>query len=370
MLTKSAELQMKWNEIDQKVQKGILDDGSRASDMQLNIWEEEKRSLKTQIDTALANEQAHESRLKEATSESNSFLGDIDIGGVPVAESGLSALAYSVLNAKAQAKHVAAIEKISLAMSEMQANHQLEMEQMTKRAEDSEYTAEKLNMLNNDQNVKIYQLETDNAELDNKVRKGSEALAEATETIEKQNKTIEEYKKAELLGTPQKVLPTTSEQVAQQEAEFKASQIPVTSMEVDPNDFAKKTWIIETVVLAEKRSIHYFEKGLYRVVSSEEAEQLRADEANKKAAEEAIQAAIPTIATPDIPPVNEDTRQDEATTDKAPNETDQVDTAEPGLVNSQSTEDRASVEEESEVIALESLQAQVNAIKSHLGLVA
>ena len=349
MQLKSTEIQNRLNELDGLIQ-------GEASDVQKTIWENERNGLRDQLQIALTNEQAHEGRIQEATAESENILDDIEIAGVPIAESGLSELAYKILKAKVQAKFVAKVEALSNVLNEQQTESQQEIKAVTERAVQAEIMVSQLQVENKDLEVANYQLGLDNESLGIKVTKGAEMLGEATETIEEQKAIIEDYKKKELQGysAPQKVVLTTNEQVAQQEAQLRASQIPVTYMKADPNDFTSKIWNIITVIPEESRNIHYFEKGLYRLVDEVEAEQLRADEANKKAAEEAIQAAIPTINPTAIPFVNEDTRQDEATTDKAPNETDQVDATEPRLVDSQSTEDGTDAEKESEVITLSS----------------
>lgn len=104
-------------------------------------------------------------------------------------------------------------------------------------------------------------------------------------------------------------------------------------------------------------------KGRYIEISAVEAEQLREDYANKKAE---IEQSIPTLATPDIPPVTASTGQDEATTDVPFPKGDQVDTTTNGLVNQPQTEVGES-SEESEVVSraeFEALKAEVVELKA------
>lgn len=344
-------------------------DGKILQGNDASVVESTIREVKAHIADIQNRQQAHEGRIQEATAESSSFLGDIDIAGVPIAESGLSELAFNILNAKVQAKHIAAIGKLSLAMNEQQMQHQQELKTVTDRAIKAETDSNHYQTQNKDLEVANYQLGLEKDELDEKTRKGAELLYEATETIKNQDELIEKYKKAELLAPPLTVVLSTSEQVAQQEAQLKASRIKVTSMVVDTEDFAKRTWYVTDALTGETKAINYLEKGNYTVVTELEAEQLRADEANKKAELELQNTIIP-VMTPDINPVFETV---EATPQIPFHENQTAETADyqgnTGLERNQSL-DEGLGQDESEVITLETLKAEVEAIKTYLGIAA
>lgn len=350
MQTKSAELQMKLNELEESL-KG------NAPDVQKTIWENDKRVLAEQLQAALL-EESQENFAKDI--QANGYIMD----GLRSGQYTMAELAHTPEDYILQATAVQlwAIEQ------------EKKYEEGLKLANNLVLIAQNELLLADEKNISLskenYQICIENGDLLKKLKNATDI--------------IEELQVAQGDVIIPEVAPLTAEE---QDAQWKADNAKTNNrIKVSRIRNADETGIdtrksIVTIALTgeEVTTETIYLKGRYIEISAVEAEQLRADYANKKAE---IEQSIPTLATPDIPPVTASTGQDEATTDVPFQEKNQVDTAEFGLVDQPQT-DNGEGSEESEVDPepleqqLEQLygwhlelKSQVDAINAHLGLVA
>jgi hypothetical protein len=355
---KSAELQQQINELDQLIQNG-------AALSQLNLWEMERTEKRKELEAILAeeaNQQAHEVKLQEATESIGYILDTMVIEGFTIAELITDDDVYKLVRAGVQNVVVEITEKNLQSENELKSQHQAEIKAITERAENAEYRAEKLNELNNEQGVKIYQIEMENTELGNKVTKGADLLIEANSQIEQQKQHIGNLQTDIAIGVRGSLnvvnVPQDTSKLA---AEIMAKKVRITDVKFqDETGIDRRIKTAVEVLTGKEISYEAIYEKRYIILNLEESAQYRAEIEQKKVEEEALNAVIPTIET-NLEPVLEL----EAPAKEVPFQETMEDTNSQGDstdVRNESVEQV--VAEESEVITLESLHERVKALEA------
>jgi hypothetical protein len=360
-MRKINEIQADIDSTERAIQSGGVDQS------QIDLWNVQLTDFRKEMAEAESHIQAHEVKLQEATESIGYILDTMTIEGLTIAELITDDDIYKLVRAGVQNAYVEQAEKNLQAISEQQALHQAEIKAIMERVSLAEGKAEQLQSANSDLEVKNYQLTIENDELSNKVTKGAELLNDANSQIEQQKTHIEELQTQIAIGVRGALnvvhVPQDTSKIAE---EIRAKKVRITDVKYqDETGIDRRIKTAVEVLTGKEISYEAIYEKRYIILNLEEAAQYRAEIEQKKAEEEAQNAVIPTIetieyVTEEVEPVTEIPFQ--ATVEDTDSQGDSAD------VRNESMEQV--VEQESEVITLESLNAEIIAIKTHLGLAA
>lgn len=319
MSLKSAELQEQINELDQLIQNGVMEDGSRASDNQFNMWEmtrADKKKEQAEVLIVEANQQSLQERVEQAK-ETGYILDKIEIDGLP-------AIAFS----HTPENH----ELLAIAVQKWALEQQ---DAFNKTISNMEYELTQERILNNDLTSDVEKLERDNSQLALELKYAELSRDNAAKIIAEKD---EEIKRLQDKQNNAEAVPVAALSEEEKEknlmVEVMGKQIKVVNVEpINPDAFTNKMFKATNAVTGAYVEDYYIYLSLigenkpkrYEEVKEEVAEQLRTEYANKKAEQDALQAAIPTLEVPDVPPVNDVVLKDEAAEIQPFPESNQVD---------------------------------------------
>ncbi len=304
MQTKSAELQDQINELDQSIQNG-------ASDAQLNLWEMQRDELRLQKQAALAEEEQ-----TQVANESAGFIFDtLEVDGLTAPEIITDDAQYNLIRKGVQNLVVTLTSEHFKTVSELQSEHKQETEMLREFISCETLRADQMKDDNKDLEVANYQLELENAELSEKVTKIAALQYESDQQIAQQKQHIEDLQNQIAIGVRGALnVVNIPQDTSKFVAEINASKPRITSVRFkDENGIDTRTKRAENILTGETFDYEAIYEKRYIILNATEAEQYRADEANKKAEAELQLQIIPTLETPEIQPVNDVTETVEAT---------------------------------------------------------
>lgn len=368
MQSKSAEIQGKIDHLDQLIQQG-------AADAQLNLWEMQRDDLKKELAAALAeeaNQQAHQGRVNDATTEITTYFDTLYVGGQTMRELCSDEEAYQILRLSVSQAFIDQATKNSEVLSQVQTDSQAAIKQAIERANDFDNQNSTLVQENHRLNLELTDI-TSRFEAVNLLL--SEAPSSEETEILKQ-KVIDLEAQLALKTKADEPKGDAKSQIDAMVQERENKKVKITNLRLaDPSGINTKDYLATDVLTGEEISIHSNYIRSYKEVTAEEAEQI-------KAQADAINNSIPYVSTPDINPVNAVTETDEATTelpfqiptsDGGTDQTTDRDTTQDTLVE-QSTEESEVIREADHYrkpvtrFEYEALVARVDNIERHTNI--
>jgi hypothetical protein len=368
MQSKSAALQDEINTLNYLIQNGKTEDGSQANDAQLTLLEIKRDEKRKELIVALA-EEAQEQVVTESAGYA---LDTMEVDGLTAPEIITDDAQYNLIRKGFQI-YIMGMNTTHLNLiNALKAEHRQEIENIRECMSCETLRADQMQSDNKDLEVKNYQLGLDNDELENKVRKGAELLAEATSQIDQQKKHIEDLRAQQTLGIRQALnIVTEPQDTTGFKAEIDASKPRITDVKYkDEFGIDRRTKTAVEVLTGKPIEYQEYVEKRYIILNAEQAEQYRADEANKKAEIEAQQAAIPTLAVPELEPVNPVTEVVEAVNENPFPIEEEVRTA-VAMAEGSSSSDREVATEENEVVTraeFEQALARIERIERHANI--
>jgi vacuolar-type H+-ATPase subunit I/STV1 len=258
---------------------------------------------------------------QEATTERIGYILDnMTVEGLTIAEIITNDDEYKLVRKGVQEAFTLQAQSYEEQLNNLRASSFFNLKFMTDRANQAEQANEQLKTDNKNLETTNYQLTLDNEALDEKVRKGAEQLHEATQQIEQKNQHIQDLQNQIAIGVRGALnvvdIPQDTSKMA---AEIIARKVRITNVRFkDENGIDLRVKLAEVVLTGEIVEYEAIYEKRYIILNAEQAEQYRADEANKKAELELQNAVIPIapLAEPNIEPVNDVTETEETATEQ------------------------------------------------------
>lgn len=341
-----------------------LDAGIEAggSDAQLNLWEMERRDLKTKLDIILAQKSQQQATIAQI----GYILDTMTVEGLTIAEIITNDDEYKLVRKGVQEAFALQAGTYEHALQGFKDAAAIDTKNLTDRVNQAEQANEQLKSDNKTLETTNYELTIDNENLNSKVTKGADQNHELTQQIEQQKQHIDDLQNQIALGIRGALnvvdIPQDTSKMA---AEIIARKVRITDVcfkDINGIDLRLKQAVV--VLTGEKVEYEAIYEKRYIILNAAEAEQYKADEAAKKAELEA-QNNIP-----EIKPVN--AVQEEAATTEVTTfpEGHQVDANTDG--ENTPTEGNGPVHEvvqqaETPAVTLDSLKAELESLKSTHG---
>lgn len=345
------------NMMDQAIQGG----GSYES---LESWQSEKEKYEREYKETLAYlaEQQNLQERVEQAKETGYIFNELETSsGVKLPE-----LSYSPENNELQA---IAVQRFALAQEDAfnAKLNALEYELTQERIQNNDL----LDHIEQLEQIK-YQTDLETAELQAKLKNAADIIAENEIEIKKQANRISELLEQQT-GSAVPIAPLSEEEKETKlMAEVMGKQIKVVNVRPKSDSFDNQLFIATNVITGVEFEDHYIylckkaedKPRRYKEISQELADILREEYANKKAEIEAQNAIIPTIEQ-DIEPINA-VSEEEATTKEESFREEEIQTTDNGEVQGDQGNEslHEMVEQESEVITLESLHERLKAVEA------
>jgi predicted ribosome quality control (RQC) complex YloA/Tae2 family protein len=338
-MLKSAEIQDQINAIDAQIQAG-------ASDAQLNVWEMQKSDLKKELETALADEAASNQQQAQV----------LQIGGL---KSTLSSIFEATLPKDATVKLIGLTEYEST----QQTFNQL-VDQAVDEDQTALYAAFNTQLEQRDEKFRV--LTSQALDVQNQLDKASGTIQTQAETIAGYEKTIDDlHNAASHFNNEMHQKDIEIESLGQQLENAKETRF---NLQKQINNMPSAPQIID--ITPTKSSTALNEKiAQAKIESVKKFSNFYSDVTFKDGTSEVVHnSLLPTLEIPVLPTLDQSNVEQGNNVEQVIHPSE-IPTATAGLADSAPSVLGESAKEETPV-TLESLKAEVDAIKSHLGLVA
>lgn len=344
-----------------------------GSGVDTSAWEAEKERYEKEYEEAKIyweNQKTLEERVEEEVRDNGYIFDTLKTSdGLTMPEIILDDVQYDYVRRTVQHLVVGLNTTHSTLIETLLREHRQEAQVLSELIAEATNETLKLQAENKELEVKNYELGLENDELSEKVRKVAELQHESNQQIAQQKQHIEDLRAQQTLGIRQALNVVSEPQdTTSFKAEIDASKKRITNVQFkDEHGIDRRTKTAIEVLTGEPIEYQEYVEKRYIILSAEQAEQYRADEANKKAEAEQQQAAIPTLEVPEIQPVNNVTETDEAAEIQPFQEEVQATDSGTDQTADRNESVEQMVEQESQVVTraeFEALKAEVGEIKA------
>lgn len=286
---KQAEIDRYKFELSQELQRGALKDDAKIAQLQEMISDKESN-----LDAEVRRKQ-YEQRVEESQKGIEYALDGLEIDGVRMRDLCSGETEYQILRIAVQELMMQKDQDRLKEITDMQAEHAEHERKLKSERDGLQKSYDELYEMNNELRREVSNLRLETEDL-------SKKRQAAADEIVRLNSHIDDLRAEKAIGAKEatKVIETNyNSNLGELMTKYKNERPAIINKQ--PVDFKRSRFTAILVETGEEIEFTYLQEGKYREVTAEEADQFRAELAERKRLEEAAKLAETNIPVPVIP---------------------------------------------------------------------